>query len=121
LANCLRSKDYNKALRIAFKLDKPMKTLQIFEQVMKDAVTTTQDGKPDGTEARAKADAVFGELLSQLSVDNVEKCLLYIRDWNTNAKHSLISQKVLNHILQIYSPDSLLKLPRIREVRLAGV
>jgi len=46
----------------------------------------------------------------------LEKLLLYVRDWNTNSKHSTIAQTVLNAILGYYDQETLLKLPKLNEV-----
>jgi U3 small nucleolar RNA-associated protein 13 len=99
LANSLRSKDYRKALRIAFHLEKPARILQILEQII------TED------------DAQLRPLVADFTYDQVEKSLLYIRDWNTNAKNSLIAQRALYEILSQFSAESLCKIPRIKEVR----
>jgi U3 small nucleolar RNA-associated protein 13 len=99
LSNSLRMKDYSTALRIAFKLDKPFRILQVFEQVLDE-----------------ESEARFCSVIAEFTPDLVEKLVMYIRDWNTNAKHSLIAQKALGEILRLYSAESLSKMPRIKEV-----
>lgn len=104
LANSLRKKDYGTALRIAFKLDKPYRVVQIFEQVIDE-------------EGHAK----FSGLIADLTPDLIEKLILFVRDWNTNAKHSLVAQNALSEVLKLYSAESLSKMPRIKELLLALV
>jgi len=42
--------------------------------------------------------------------------LKYIRNWNTNAKYSMITQKVLQHILQSFPPEKLEHISNIKEL-----
>jgi len=44
------------------------------------------------------------------------KTLKYIRDWNTNAKTSVVAQKLLNYILRRFKPAELRELPAIKEI-----
>jgi U3 small nucleolar RNA-associated protein 13 len=79
-------------------LEKPARILQILETII------------------TESDSQLRPIVADFTYDQVEKCLLYIRDWNTNAKHSLVAQRALNEILSQFSAESLGKLPRIKEV-----
>lgn len=56
------------------------------------------------------------EIIATLSKENIERMLKYIRDWNTNAKHSRTAQTVLNVILKNFSSQDLLEITDIKEV-----
>ena len=92
LSNLLHDKDYRKAIHIAFKLDQPFKIHSIF--------STLYENEPES----------LNEIVSEFNDDSLRKCLLYIRDWNTRAKTSIIAQEVLNQILRKYSPSKLMKI-----------
>lgn len=101
--NSIRKKEFKKALQIAFQMDKPMRIHQIFDEMM----ANNQEKE-------------MTDVLSAFDSDMVERCLLYIRDWNTNAKQAYIAQKALNVLLTTFDPESLSQLPRMKEVSEPG-
>eukprot|EP01114_Cavostelium_apophysatum_P021718 TRINITY_DN7651_c0_g1_i2.p1 TRINITY_DN7651_c0_g1~~TRINITY_DN7651_c0_g1_i2.p1 ORF type:complete len:878 (-),score=259.44 TRINITY_DN7651_c0_g1_i2:6-2639(-) len=98
LANCIYSKNYKRAIELAFELGQPFKLLTIFEQVV------------------AGRSEVIDEVIRGFTPKQLEKCLEYVSRWNTNAKHSLVSHKVLQGIFKNFSPTTLEQLPRIKEL-----
>jgi hypothetical protein len=55
-------------------------------------------------------------LISGFSKERIETCLRYISTWNTNAKYSLVAQKVLKSVLSNFPPSKLEEVPKIKEV-----
>ena len=50
------------------------------------------------------------------SIDDIEKVLLYTRDWNTNSKNSYICSIIINSIFTQHGIHILLNLPKINEI-----
>eukprot|EP01130_Rhizamoeba_saxonica_P002513 TRINITY_DN12303_c0_g1_i1.p1 TRINITY_DN12303_c0_g1~~TRINITY_DN12303_c0_g1_i1.p1 ORF type:complete len:831 (-),score=173.73 TRINITY_DN12303_c0_g1_i1:122-2614(-) len=101
LMNLMYTKNYVKAIELAFELDQPQKIYEIFELIL---------------EVPETAEETLLSILNNFSTGNIEKCLMYIRDWNTYAKRSLVSQVILNLILKIYNPTSLTQLPHMKSI-----
>jgi len=95
LSNSLQAKDYHKAFLIAFTLGQTEKILGILRNILEDST--------------AGEDALL-QLVKKLTKDQVRQCLIYIKDWNTIAKFSGTSQRLLHCIFQLYSAKKLLKM-----------
>ena len=54
--------------------------------------------------------------IKKWSIDDIEKVLLYTRDWNTNSKNSYICSIIINSIFTQHGIHILLNLPKINEV-----
>ena len=50
------------------------------------------------------------------SIEDIEKVLLYTRDWNTNSKNSFICSIIINSIFTQHGINTLLNLPKINEI-----
>ncbi|KAI8922975.1 WD40-repeat-containing domain protein [Entophlyctis helioformis] len=102
----LLRKDYRNAVLLAMQLDQPYRILTILSDVHHQA--------PD-------ADTVTGsrqldKLFKELAPADLERILLYIRDWNTNSKHVQVTQGLLYLLLRAYSPDVITGLPKAKEI-----
>ncbi|KAL7754322.1 U3 small nucleolar RNA-associated protein 13 [Sorochytrium milnesiophthora] len=106
LSNYLAMKDYKNAILLAMSLEQPYRLLRIFEDVQK----YTKD--VDSITGSAAVDAVLGSF----APDEVERLLKFVRDWNTNSRHSRVAQTVLNVFLRAFSPEQLLKLKTLKEI-----
>ncbi|KAK9764386.1 U3 small nucleolar RNA-associated protein 13, variant 2 [Basidiobolus ranarum] len=107
LANYLVKKDYRNAIVLALSLNQPKRLLSIFIEVI--------NNRAEGDESITGA-AAIDDTLAELSNEQLETLLTYIRDWNTNAKQSPVAQAVLNAILRAYTSEQLLEVKNIKEV-----
>ncbi|KAL6073157.1 U3 small nucleolar RNA-associated protein 13 [Balamuthia mandrillaris] len=101
LSNSLRHKNWRKAVSIAFKLNMPYKLLNIFEQIMTE---------------EENSEATINELIGSFSAEDLGKCLSFVRDWNTNARHCMAAQKVLQTVFSRYPAATLRDLPNMKEL-----
>ncbi|KAI7894430.1 WD40-repeat-containing domain protein [Mucor mucedo] len=107
LQNFMRKKDYLNAILLALSLEQPFRLLGLFRQVF--------ESRPENDESITGAESV-DRILAEMSKDNLEKLLGYIRDWNTNAKHSDIAQTVLHAILSSHTSEELVEIPTAKEI-----
>lgn len=108
LQNFMRNKDYLNAILLALSLEQPFRLLSLFRNVM--------EMRSDMEDASITGSAAVDKVLAELGPDNLEKLLIYIRDWNTNAKHADIAQTVLNAILASHSSEEIVSLPKAKEL-----
>ncbi|RUS12640.1 small-subunit processome, partial [Endogone sp. FLAS-F59071] len=106
IQNCLRKKDYNTAIILTLSLNQPHRLLTLFIEVMN---------------AREDEESIMGskavdEIIKGMTNEQLEKLLTYIRDWNTNAKHSHVAQTVLNVVLRGFSSEQLLEVNNAKEL-----
>lgn len=104
----MRKKDYLNAILLALSLEQPYRLLHLFKEV--------SESRPEGDQSITGSENV-DKILAELSIENIEKVLKYIRDWNTNAKHSDVAQTVLNAILMSRSAEEIVEIPSAKEVR----
>lgn len=97
-------KDYLNAILLALSLEQPYRLLTLFRDVMESG-----DGGITGSPAVDKA-------LTELGPENLEKLLRYLRDWNTNGKHSAVAQTVLNAILSQRTSEELVELQGVKDI-----
>jgi len=55
-------------------------------------------------------------IITSLSHDELDKILHYIKNWNTDIRHSIISQLLFHEILKTIHPSSLLEFKNIKEI-----
>ncbi|KAJ3215849.1 Transducin (beta)-like 3 [Dinochytrium kinnereticum] len=106
LANCIVRKDFKNAFLLAIELDQPFRLLGLLKDLRR---------SPQHLDSETGS-KVVDNIIKSFDMEQTEKLLLYVRDWNTNTKHSSVAQTVLNLILRSHPPAELLKLPRIKEV-----
>ena len=113
LANYLARKEYKRAIVLALTLNQPFCLLNLLRDIetsrSQSAADTSTGGSISGSSA---VDAVF----AQLDLTQVEQCLRYLRDWNTNVRNSRIAQMVLSILLRSFQLDALLSLPTFKEL-----
>ncbi|CEI98202.1 hypothetical protein RMCBS344292_12317 [Rhizopus microsporus] len=107
LQNFMRKKDYLNAILLALSLEQPYRLLHLFKEV--------SESRPEGDQSITGSENV-DKILAELSIENIEKMLKYIRDWNTNAKHSDVAQTVLNAILMSRSAEEIVEIPSAKEI-----
>ncbi len=87
-------------------LEQPFRILGIFSTLLKD---------------REDEDSMTGskgvdDYLALLSLSDLEKLLLYIRDWNTNSKHANTAQSVLMVLLKSIPSHVFTQLPKAKQI-----
>ncbi|GAN02172.1 conserved hypothetical protein [Mucor ambiguus] len=107
LQNFMRKKDYLNAILLALSLEQPFRLLGLFREVF--------EARPEADTSITGSENV-DKILAELSLENLEKLLGYIRDWNTNAKHSDIAQTVLHAILASHTSEELVEIPTAKEI-----
>ncbi|KAJ1991255.1 U3 small nucleolar RNA-associated protein [Dimargaris cristalligena] len=111
LTNLVRSKQYRQAIALALQLDKPRQLFQIFKDIM-----AQREDSPDAASSPTHSpmgDPAVDHVLATLSLAQLDRLLLYIRDWNTNAKQCEVAHAALQVILDHYQPEHLLKIKHI--------
>ncbi|CAG8602427.1 5535_t:CDS:2 [Racocetra fulgida] len=106
LANYLLKKDYKNAISLAMSLNQPFRLLNLFTEILDNRA---EDTSITGSES-------IDKIIATLSKEDIEKMLIYIRDWNTNAKYFRTAQTILHAILKTFSSDELLEINGIKEV-----
>lgn len=105
LSNFVRDKNFRKALKLALKLGKPLQSLNIIEAAI-------SSGNGDAS----KVNDIMRTMLDSLNFELTQQLMTYIRDWNTNAKHSLAAQTVLFQLFHLYRADSMTKFPLMKDL-----
>lgn len=97
LDNAVVEKNYLRASRLAFKLQKPGRLLSIVSAVL---------CKPDAGEAPSQRSTdTLARLVASFRGDEVAQALSYLRDWNTTARHCHCAQALLHALLARQSPQ----------------
>ncbi|EEP79932.1 conserved hypothetical protein [Uncinocarpus reesii 1704] len=102
LQNYIHVGAYREAITLALQLNHPARLLSLFTTAMdteQSSSSPTLTGNPD-------IDAV----IQSLSLDHLYLLLLRIRDWNTNARTSRISQRLLYALFKFYPPSTFMEL-----------
>lgn len=102
LHNYIHRKEWLKAIHLALNMKHQGRLYSILEQM--------------SNETPHESERVLRALYQGLDSSALEQCLEYLRDWNTNAKHSLIAQRCLRALFALWSPQSLLGLPNIKQL-----
>lgn len=99
LMNSIYSKNYKKAINLAFALEQPFRLLTTFESALADGAETVVD-----------------DVISNFSKPQLETFLKYVREWNTTAKHSGVSQVILKKLFTTFPPSAFESLTDIKQV-----
>ncbi|KAJ3300782.1 Transducin (beta)-like 3 [Borealophlyctis nickersoniae] len=106
LSNFLLKRDYKNAILLAMQLDQPYRLLKLFGEVL--------DARKDSTSIMGSKS--IDKIILELEDEELQKLLLYLRDWNTNSKHARTAQSVLHVILKFISMDRILELPKAKDI-----
>ncbi|PWY86149.1 WD40 repeat-like protein [Aspergillus heteromorphus CBS 117.55] len=111
LQNYIRAGAYREAITLALQLNHPGRLLSLFNA----AIDASDD--PYSTESQdiARANSLTGdpsidEVLQTLDPENLRTLLLRIRDWNTNARHSRVAQRILFALFRSYPASTFIDL-----------
>ncbi|XP_028405987.1 transducin beta-like protein 3 [Dendronephthya gigantea] len=99
LSNLLQRKHFTKAISLALTLEQPLRTLNVIKEIL------FEDQGQDE----------LSRTLQNLKDYQIDALLKFLCDWNTNAKHSRVSQLVLSMILKQHPPNWLVERPEMRE------
>lgn len=97
------------AILLAMSLEQPFRLLNLFDTVLNE--------RPVGDTSITGSHAI-DKILQNMTTEQINKLLGYIRDWNTNAKRSRVAQTILNAILTLHSSEELVELSNAKEVRI---
>lgn len=104
LHNSILTRDWTRAVNLALHLHHSHQLLTVFDTLL-------------STEAQ-QATVILNSLVTSLTPQQLLQLLTWVRDWNTNAKYSLVAQYVLHAIFKTYHPSTLLSLSPFKEVSL---
>ncbi|KMU75684.1 F-box/WD repeat-containing protein 7 [Coccidioides immitis RMSCC 3703] len=101
LQNYIHAGAYREAITLALQLNHPARLLSLFTTAMDTEPTSSQTltGNPD-----------IDTVIQSLSLDHLYLLLLRIRDWNTNARTSRVSQRLLFALFKSYPPSTFVEL-----------
>ncbi|KAL4781198.1 quinon protein alcohol dehydrogenase-like superfamily [Aspergillus varians] len=111
LQNYIVAGAYREAITLALQLNHPGRLLSLFNA----AVDAADDPNPSDTERGDRANSLTGnpsidEVLQTLDPTNLYTLLLRLRDWNTNARHSKIAQRILFALFRSYPASTFVEL-----------
>jgi U3 small nucleolar RNA-associated protein 13 len=102
------SKNYREAIVLALQLDQPARLLSLFKSVV----------ESDSFDRESWTGSVeVDEVVASLADEQIYRLLLRCRDWNTNARNSLVAQRVLRAIVGSFGMEKLasMKVGRIEK------
>eukprot|EP01134_Creolimax_fragrantissima_P000074 CFRG0074T1 len=100
LMNLVQNKQYLKAAKLALRLDQPHRMRTLMEEILESG----------------QGEAKVGKVVAALDDMQTSKLLGYIREWNTNARHSRVAQLVLSCLLKSMPPSRIVKLDKIKSL-----
>ncbi|KAJ5112318.1 hypothetical protein N7532_000363 [Penicillium argentinense] len=111
LQNYIRAGAYREAITLALQLNHPGRLLSLFTT----AIDAADDPARPEEERQCAADSLTGnpsidEVLQSLDATNLRTLLLRLRDWNTNARTSLVSQRILYALFRSYPASTFVEL-----------
>ncbi|KAF9884161.1 U3 small nucleolar RNA-associated protein 13 [Aspergillus nanangensis] len=111
LENYIRAGSYREAITLALQLNHPGRLLSIFTT----AIDAADD--PHATDAQKSeransltGDTAIDQVLQSLGSENLQNLLLRLRDWNTNARTSRVSQRILFALFRSYPASTFIEL-----------
>eukprot|EP00794_Sanderia_malayensis_P012111 gene12111-13362_t len=99
LSNLLEQKNYVKAVALAITLNQPFRVLTIFKNLLEEE------------SGRVKIE----KIVDKLRDDQIDAVLKLMCDWNTNARHSNVSQTVLSIVMEKRSAADLMSFSNMKE------
>lgn len=111
LQNYIRAGAYREAITLALQLNHPGRLLSLFTS----AINAADDLSLPAEERALAANSLTGnpsidEVLQSLDAVNLRTLLLRLRDWNTNARTSRISQRILYALFRSYPASTFVEL-----------
>lgn len=110
LFNCLRQDKLLDAVQIAFELGHPNRLLQILRDLLEGPRHRDEPVLPGGAPINPDVfvpEDIFAQVITSLDDEQLKTLLDWVRDWNTNAKHSAICQVLISSMLRELPPAKL--------------
>ncbi|OJJ41099.1 hypothetical protein ASPWEDRAFT_167132 [Aspergillus wentii DTO 134E9] len=111
LQNYIRAGAYREAITLALQLNHPGRLLSLFTTAIDaadDPYSTAED--KSARENSLTGDPSIDEVLQSLDPNNLRSLLLRLRDWNTNARTSRVSQRILFALFRSYPASTFVDL-----------
>jgi U3 small nucleolar RNA-associated protein 13 len=96
--NYLSLNDYRRAIQLALSMEQPGRLLSLFGDVQ-------SKHSEDSVSGQASVD----EVLRTLSSSDLAKLLRFVRDWNSNAKTSMVAQGIFYAIIKLRPASDLMQ------------
>ncbi|KAJ5113330.1 hypothetical protein N7456_001864 [Penicillium angulare] len=111
LQNYIRAGSYREAITLALQLNHPGRLLSLFTA----AINASDDPTLSAEERERAANSLTGnpsidQVLQSLDAANLRTLLLRLRDWNTNARTSRVSQRILYALFRSYPASTFVDL-----------
>lgn len=117
LQNYINAGAYREAITLALQLNHPRRLLNLFTA----AIDASQHGGSKSKEDQSlTGNPDIDTVLQSLDNENLYTLLLRVRDWNTNARTSLIAQRILYALAKSYPPSTFVQLASQRRADLEG-
>ncbi|RLN95089.1 hypothetical protein BBJ28_00000119 [Nothophytophthora sp. Chile5] len=110
LVNCLRSNKLLDAVQLAFELAHPNRMLQILRDLLEGPRHKDQPVLPGGKRIDPDSftpEQIFAPVVLSLEDAQLATLLEWVRDWNTNARHSAVCQVLVSTMLRELPPSRL--------------
>jgi U3 small nucleolar RNA-associated protein 13 len=101
LENLVHTKSYRDAISLALSLDRPGMLFELFKNAYNDG----KAGKHGTSEQTFTGLKQVDDALGDLSDGQLFKLLVRLRDWNANARKSLVAQRVLRCLVDKYDME----------------
>ncbi|KAL3468350.1 WD40 repeat-like protein [Aspergillus heterothallicus] len=118
LQNYIVSGAYREAITLALQLNHPGRLLSLFNT----AIDAADDPNASDEQKHDRANSFTGnssidEVLQTLDHENLFALVLRLRDWNTNARHSKIAQRILFALFRSYPASTFVELASSKMVK----
>jgi U3 small nucleolar RNA-associated protein 13 len=111
LQNYIRAGAYREAITLALQLNHPGRLLSLFKAAIDAADDPTSPAEDrERAAASLSGNPAIDEVLQNLDPANLRTLLLRIRDWNTNARTSRVSQRILYALFRSYPASTFVEL-----------
>ncbi|KAJ5483391.1 hypothetical protein N7530_002637 [Penicillium desertorum] len=111
LQNYIRAGAYREAITLALQLNHPGRLLSLFTSAIDAADDPTLPAEDrERAAASLSGNPSIDEVLQNLDPANLRTLLLRLRDWNTNARTSRVSQRILYALFRSYPASTFVEL-----------
>ncbi|KAL5003888.1 WD40-repeat-containing domain protein [Aspergillus recurvatus] len=121
LQNYIVAGAYREAITLALQLNHPARLLSLFSA----AIDAADDPHNTDIQSESRANSFTGnpsidEVLQTLDPANLYTLLLRLRDWNTNARHSKVAQRILFALFRSYPASTFVELASSNMAKRSG-
>jgi len=104
MANHMRHKEYDKALDIALRVDKPRHALKVLTALVENEISPS---KTKTRKQRQDPITILQQHVRTWDIDRIAQVAKYCREWNTRARNSALAMLVLKAIVTIVPVEKL--------------